>query len=200
MRITRIVIPNFQQFSDFDLSLSDPITGKPLDRVCFIGRNGTGKSTLLRVIYDLLGRVANRPPQYAAVATTGGGFGGGGINPVSVIQTASRYQQDEVLAAAKLVTDDRSFWLCSTHGGRFNIYDERFELADWKHLTIGQYALSDSERAEFGENLRWDANKGDLVIFVPPDSAGTFPRGQLLPSTSLNEALRCLRNFPSSMR
>ena len=44
MKIQRIIIKGFQQFQDFDLDLTDPRTGQPLEKVCFIGRNGTGKS------------------------------------------------------------------------------------------------------------------------------------------------------------
>ncbi len=50
MEITKLYIHDFQQFRDFELDFTDPNTGLPLKRVCLIGRNGTGKSTLLRLI------------------------------------------------------------------------------------------------------------------------------------------------------
>lgn len=49
MRICKIYIHDFQQFKDFTLDLTDP-NGEPLEKVCLIGRNGTGKTTLLRIL------------------------------------------------------------------------------------------------------------------------------------------------------
>lgn len=46
----KIYIPEFRQFKNFALDLtylSGPDEGKPLKKVCFIGKNGTGKTTLL---------------------------------------------------------------------------------------------------------------------------------------------------------
>lgn len=54
MKIVKLIIRGFQQFQDFHLDLSDADTGQPVDKVCFIGPNGTGKSTLLRLIHDEL--------------------------------------------------------------------------------------------------------------------------------------------------
>lgn len=60
MKLHRIIITNYRQFGKFDLKLTYPDDyanqskrGKPLDKVCFIGKNGTGKSTLLLAINEL---------------------------------------------------------------------------------------------------------------------------------------------------
>ncbi|MCY7360668.1 MAG: ATP-binding protein, partial [Ignavibacteria bacterium] len=50
MKISKIYIKGFQQFQDVELDFTNPKTGLPLDKVCFIGSNGTGKSKLLRLI------------------------------------------------------------------------------------------------------------------------------------------------------
>ena len=54
MKITRIKIKDFHQFKDFDIDLTYPKghakEGKPLDKVCFIGQSGTGKTSLLEII------------------------------------------------------------------------------------------------------------------------------------------------------
>ncbi|MGB0862042.1 MAG: AAA family ATPase [Saprospiraceae bacterium] len=56
-KITKILIKNFNQFKDFELDLTYPLghekEGKPLDKICFIGQSGTGKTTLLNLIYSL---------------------------------------------------------------------------------------------------------------------------------------------------
>lgn len=50
MPIFETSIGDFRQFQNLKLDFRDPATGKPLEKVCFIGSNGTGKSTLLRMM------------------------------------------------------------------------------------------------------------------------------------------------------
>ncbi len=50
MKICKIYIKGFQQFQDVELDFTNPETGEPLDKICFIGSNGTGKSKILRII------------------------------------------------------------------------------------------------------------------------------------------------------
>lgn len=54
MKISSLHIKVFQQFNDTYLDFTDPNTGKPVNKICFIGRNGTGKSALLGFIAGLL--------------------------------------------------------------------------------------------------------------------------------------------------
>ncbi len=55
MKISKIKISKYHQFEDFELDLTypeghDEKEGQPLDKVCFIGQSGTGKTTLLELI------------------------------------------------------------------------------------------------------------------------------------------------------
>lgn len=54
MKITKIELKDFHQFKDVTLDLIYPAghekAGQPLDKVCFIGQSGTGKTTLLELI------------------------------------------------------------------------------------------------------------------------------------------------------
>lgn len=58
MIITKIHIKDHQQFKDLELNLTYPLghekAGQALDKVCFIGQSGTGKTTLLEEIWDFL--------------------------------------------------------------------------------------------------------------------------------------------------
>ena len=50
IKICKLIIKDFEQFKDIELDFTDPKTGEPLDKICLIGRNGTGKSKLLKII------------------------------------------------------------------------------------------------------------------------------------------------------
>ncbi|AKD57383.1 AAA family ATPase [Spirosoma radiotolerans] len=56
MKITGIDIGEYRQFKnikfDFTYPNDHPKAGQPLEKVCFIGQSGTGKTTLLRIIWD----------------------------------------------------------------------------------------------------------------------------------------------------
>jgi len=54
MKISGVDIIDYQQFKNFKLDFTYPLghvkAGQPLDKVCFIGQSGTGKTTLLNLI------------------------------------------------------------------------------------------------------------------------------------------------------
>ena len=60
MKLSQLHIQHYRQFDDLKLDLTYPEghekAGQPLDKVCFIGQSGTGKTTLLRFVYSLAGR------------------------------------------------------------------------------------------------------------------------------------------------
>lgn len=62
MKITGIDIGEYRQFKnikfDFTYPKGHPKEGKPLDKVCFIGQSGTGKTTLLNIIWEFLNTIA----------------------------------------------------------------------------------------------------------------------------------------------
>lgn len=57
MKVTKVRIKNFHLFKDVEIDLTYPDghkkAGKPLDKVCFIGQSGTGKTKLLEIIGGL---------------------------------------------------------------------------------------------------------------------------------------------------
>lgn len=59
MKISKLYIHDFQQFKEFELDFTYPKghekAGQPLEKVCFIGANGTGKTTILNVINSYVG-------------------------------------------------------------------------------------------------------------------------------------------------
>jgi energy-coupling factor transporter ATP-binding protein EcfA2 len=62
MKITGIEIGEYRQFKNIKFDFTYPAdhptkAGQPLDKVCFIGQSGTGKTTLLNVIWKLIIRI-----------------------------------------------------------------------------------------------------------------------------------------------
>lgn len=51
--ITELRIKNYRQFRQLHLNFCDPVTDEPLEKICFIGPNGTGKSTLLALLSEI---------------------------------------------------------------------------------------------------------------------------------------------------
>lgn len=54
MKINKIYLKGYNQFKDLEIDLTYPIghekEGQPLEKICFIGQSGTGKTSLLRLI------------------------------------------------------------------------------------------------------------------------------------------------------
>ncbi len=186
MKITRIVIPAFQQFTGFDLDLTDPATGKPLDRVCFIGRNGTGKSTLLRLISVLLRGHESQVPHY-------------------------RRSQPNAPCLVGIAYDGKTYWLIGSPAEFDTTFSGTIEESvlfatvaagktPWRRrgppkaeeeFKSFQKLMAHSLRSNEIQLMR-----GDLVVYSPPDTGSLLPSGQSLPTASVNEALPLLKYFP----
>jgi energy-coupling factor transporter ATP-binding protein EcfA2 len=66
MKISKIEIKAYQQFKDVEFDFTYPdghkLAGKPLQKICFIGQSGTGKTTLLRLIKFYVARTKRIGP------------------------------------------------------------------------------------------------------------------------------------------
>ncbi|MCF7673929.1 MAG: ATP-binding protein [Akkermansiaceae bacterium] len=66
LRIRTLNLHGIRQFRDVTFDFTDPKAGKPLDRICLIGGNGTGKSTILRLLAsDRVLGVPSSTPRWA---------------------------------------------------------------------------------------------------------------------------------------
>lgn len=54
MKICSLHIKGYKQFQDTFIDFTDPKTGEPADKICFIGKNGTGKTTVLKILNEFL--------------------------------------------------------------------------------------------------------------------------------------------------
>jgi len=63
MKLCKIIVRGFRRFDDVTINLTypagHPLAGEPLDKVCFTGLNGTGKTTLLEILRNALSNVVS---------------------------------------------------------------------------------------------------------------------------------------------
>ena len=94
MKICKIRIKDFQQFKDIDLDFTNPSTGEPVDKICFIGNNGTGKTTLINFIWTFLDGL--RRINHTESVITGGSFKKFGVKFKQGNQTFYYIQLQEI--------------------------------------------------------------------------------------------------------
>lgn len=161
MKITKIIIKNFQQFQNFELDFTYPIghpkAGLPLDKVCFIGSNGTGKTTLLNSLYY---------------------FFKGTLNNEKIIIKFLSHDKEYYYCNGDIydvsITENEN-WIDIIHRYNNPILSDRnsprkyLEYAGFTHLV---------------------QEKTDLVIYSPSESYNSFQGTFDMPNTNLNEALK----------
>jgi predicted ATPase len=174
VRVARLKLRGFQQFQHLDLDLTDPTTSEPLERVCFIGRNGTGKSTLLREI------------EFAVTNTFQGRS-----HDLEVLATP--------LIAAEVRSGGRSVWRLAGPGeSNFSVWltGQAESHPSWERLFEGGQSCHASDFNEHKFKLPvtpFEAGK-DLVIQAPPDRALELQNDP--PSATLNDALALVDKLP----
>lgn len=185
MQLCKIFISNHLQFKNFELDLTypegHPRSGEPLDKVCLIGRNGTGKSTLLSYIYQLLVsqnhgsniwyKFKEGDKYYYAFKNFRG------PNP----QTLILHEQLEENPNWKTLLSGPS----STHPSYFPP-----ELQKYRFKTHEAHK-------EIADKVELSSTKNDLVVFAPSEgSQNLYKQIQDVPQTTVNSALELFNNFP----
>lgn len=172
LRIRTLKLKSIRQFRDVTFDFTDPKTGKPLDRICLIGGNGTGKSTILRLLASekTLG-VPSAMPRWAAKLGDNASMS---IDFENNDSKASLYGKPAQL----------------TWGSRKNpLYIIGEEELD-QPIPFGN-----SE-----EQKQWIAGLRELItVYCPPDSELAPNSSGItdLPSANLNAALTFLKKPPS---
>ncbi len=68
MKVSELYIDKYHQFEEFGLNFTYPEghlkEGEPLDKVCFIGQSGTGKTTLLEILKEFMIPIMNALSNY----------------------------------------------------------------------------------------------------------------------------------------
>jgi len=172
LRIRTLKLKGIRQFRDVTFDFTDPQTGKPLDRICLIGGNGTGKSTILRLLAsDRLLGVPSTMPRWAAR------LGASASMSVDFENNDTR--------ACLFGNPKQLQW-----GSRKNPQAGSGEVELEQPLPLGNTA----------EQKQWIAKLRDLItVYCPPDSelAPNSSKIDDVPSANLNDALTFLKNPPA---
>jgi predicted ATP-dependent endonuclease of OLD family len=186
MKICSIRIKGFQQFDDLFLDFTHPETGEPLDKICFIGANGTGKSTICSLINEIVSRNSSF-------------F----LDRCNVI-IEFKYEEERFFyfnyreprygtyyCFSDSIAEEQSNWFDNViikkgENGPFNLNP------DFKKHTLHQEFVS-----EFNSLLHSN-NAQKTIIFSPSESNNnSYLNVKGVPLTTLNHSLEYFKNFPN---
>jgi energy-coupling factor transporter ATP-binding protein EcfA2 len=193
MRVSKILIKGFQQFENFQLDLTHPDTGEPLEKVCLIGPNGTGKTTILNMVLWILRSVSEMPV----------------LPPPIGFDALHGFQQSLVSALASQITflalkvhaDQQNFFVHIPLQNPLTLafYGEAIEEHDeWKSFWTGSPGSSlESLCSSFRRYESMVLNlsgSNDVIIYEPADQALSLLQDP--PQAPLNEVLHFFKGFP----
>lgn len=171
LRIRTLKLKGIRQFRDVTFDFTDPKTGKPLDRICLIGGNGTGKSTILRLLAsDKVLGVPSSTPRWA----------GKMASKAALFVEFEKGDSNACLAGYP----SQLKWNARREP------KSREDLEDFAEMV----PMGNTE-----EQKQWIAELRDLItVYCPPDSelAPNSSRITDLPAANLNAALRFLKTPP----
>lgn len=172
MKICKIYIKDYLHFKDFELDLTNPHTGEPLEKICLIGRNGTGKTLLLNLLHSFIRRVVQSTQTFFAIKWKVDNEKFYTINYQSYIGVL-----DEAIELEKN-WEDR--WIV-------NHDNEREYLIKKYQCDINHYLSL----------LQLKPNSKDLLINIPSETYQNLSKSiNDVPDTKLDEALALFKDFP----
>ncbi len=200
MKIRRLWISGFRQFKNTYIDFTNPSTGESLDKICFIGANGTGKSTLL-ILIDNYCRQA-------------------------FVKGESNYSEIAFTFAVELEIGKRNFILFNGFFGTndYSLTDQLYfdsELAkveNWfeKFVDVidrskspaelndyisekgyGDFLLSTQAKSHFHFIFPYKKGGKELLIYSPSEGFNnSYLAVQTVPDSNVNAALELGNNYP----
>jgi predicted ATP-dependent endonuclease of OLD family len=188
MKLCKIAIKGFRQFQDVVLDFTHPETGAPLDKICFIGRNGTGKSTVLSLVHRFLHSAPNS-------------WGVDGVVAIQFEIPEGRYwvvsvsKQNEFNAPPMIlrmrISDHHPDWL-----QRLSLLQSPKLFSDFVKDNKSWFVEQEDNSKVFRE-LQLQDNNNDLLIYCPAETqANTYAAIGDVPNASVNDALVLFKIFP----
>lgn len=182
MKLLKIIIKDYQQFKHLELDFTHPETGEPLDKVCFIGRNATGKSTILWIVWEFLNQSIN--------------FKNGGFCAFKILNDSKSYysvyfNNQNLWFSSEI--EELSDWidLLMSNNVFSYLYTEVNPILSNEIFKFRKYLLKNKLLIIAATKLR---NTSDLLIFSPTDddSNSLF---EDVPNTTINESLELFKKI-----
>ncbi len=181
MKIRKIWIKGYNQFKDIFIDFTHPETGEAVDKVCFIGGNGTGKSTLLRLIKEIFsGSIIQ---QCYAIEMNLSGRNAIFFN--KFIQNGQNTTQDQLFLDASITEKENWFNYVLENDGED--VRKKFEKDIYGfELFINRF-----------NEMQLQNNVSDLLIYSPPEGTNSsYSDIKDVPETNVNFALGLFSRFP----
>jgi energy-coupling factor transporter ATP-binding protein EcfA2 len=207
MRVSKILIKGFQQFENFQLDLTDPETGEPLEKICLIGPNGTGKSTILTVLLWVLRGMSEMPIQPILP----------GMSPKNIdliFRNLRQSLQSAQIDPRTITFNDRTFLAIKIHAD-YEVFFAHIPLVSPEKIVFYQSNVEEhDEWKEFWQSETNVLNRDsfclscrmsglpmanlsgleDTIIYEPSDQSLVLTQDP--PLSPLNEALQFFQGFP----
>lgn len=191
MHLSRLILKNYRQFKFIDLDLSYPVghpnEGNPLEKVCLIGKNGTGKTTLIDFICNLMNDNQNNNI---------------GLDKQYCIKFKGKHGDYYLINN----TDPTNHHGSGLHEDSILLYESKIDEVDWvndyKNLSLSKFIENYKNFSITGEKFNqimsefWNKTES-LLIFSPSEVRNNEILGlQGVPNTNLNNALQYFKIFP----
>lgn len=182
LKITQLRLNNIRQFKNICFDFINTDTNEPIDKVCFIGANGTGKTTLLKLLSQFLKSETLDIPINSVV---GIGLKNDRNEEYFYVECGDYHSVGRKKFLFEKSVEDHPVWhkLWSTG------FAEKFELIQTL-LNLPSIEIEEDEIYQ----LFLGESSHDLAIYASPDGSSQL-KGNL-PISSLNDALKLTKNFP----
>jgi predicted ATP-dependent endonuclease of OLD family len=186
MKICKLILRGYQQFENTDLDFTDPANGEPADKICLIGRNGTGKTTVLRILDQMLVHLGSQRPRLGRFVALklqtklGRIYALPGLNP----DTHTVFMREEV----ESIPDWTS---------RFGTHVGKAEMKAIREPPYSQFLFPEDKQNTLRKDFSLRANASDLLVIAPCETSNNVALSVTdVPETNLNQALELFKTFP----